>query len=264
MSFRGGTSSVFMGLKRKGRCMRLVYLVSALVVGFSVATADAAVQYIVDVQPIVTSDDDGSNTSTFFGNSTQAAEIKLRVDEIWAQAGVMVNWFEPNFWDSTWARIGDPEDEPRANDFSLIHSEGADAGVAHPDSHVIDMYFIGRLSGRDYLGDNTAAGLAYVGQPGITMYVGENLPGFAGGRDVVAQVVAHEIGHNLGLDHLDVEGNLMHTSGNEGGDELNDDQIETVLQSDLLTVIPEPATASFLLGGALLLAGRRDRRRRAA
>ena len=51
------------------------------------------------------------------------------------------------------------------------------------------------------LGENNAAGLARIASNGIAAFSGDNLLTFANGRDVIASVMAHEIGHNFGLDH---------------------------------------------------------------
>ena len=88
------------------------------------------------------------------------------------------------------------------------------------------MYFVEIAAGFADTTENTANGLAYVNDNGITMHVGDNLPSFLGGRDVVARVVAHEIGHNLGLDHVSDTNNLM----NDGSD-LNVSQITTIVNS---------------------------------
>ena len=84
------------------------------------------------------------------------------------------------------------------------------------------------------LGENSANGLAFISNPGIAIQIGDNLPLTAGGRNVIAEVTAHEIGHNLGLTHLEVDGNLLAPGGfGNGGSDLNEDQIATALNSPL-------------------------------
>ena len=56
------------------------------------------------VQPIVVSDDDGTDTATFFGTVTQQSEIEGFIDTIWGQAGIDVDFLTPNSWNNTFGR----------------------------------------------------------------------------------------------------------------------------------------------------------------
>jgi hypothetical protein len=88
------------------------------------------------------------------------------------------------------------------------------------------MYFVEVAAGFSDTGENTTNGLAFVDYNGLTMHVGDNLPSFSGGRTIIAQTAAHEIAHNLGLDHVNDPTNLM-----DDGDELTPSQIATILSS---------------------------------
>ena len=191
--------------------------------GDRVAQADVIER--VTINPIIVSNSDGSNTAELFGTATQEAEIKRLIDEIYLQAQVDVEWLAPQAYNNTFANIGNGGTRPNS-DLTTVVNAGDSAGIGNSSSLFIDMYFVEIAAGFADTTENTANGLAYVNDNGITMHVGDNLPSFLGGRDVVARVVAHEIGHNLGLDHVSDTNNLM----NDGSD-LTVSQITTIVNS---------------------------------
>lgn len=208
----------------------------------------------VTVQPIIVADNNGSNRAEFFGTSAQQSIIEGFIDDIWAQAGIDVDFLPSTTWNSTDAN----------NNLSLFPTiNAADAaGVNNSDPNVINMYFVNMMGG-GAPGENSASGVGVVDGNGVRQFVGTNLLDFTGGQEVIASVVAHEIGHNLGLPHIVMADNLMQAAGSSNdGEELNSAQIATALNSGLsvdVSVTPPPPpppvpvpAAAWLFGSALL------------
>ncbi len=251
------------------------FIVSSVVVGFTLVTAPASsalvlnsamtITDVVTVQPIILSDTGGGNTANYFGDASQSATIMGHVDSIWAQAGIDVNFLSANTWNNTFANSGNGSDPRPQSDLNTIATDGDAAGVSSGSLDIINMYFVLHSAGHSLLSANSAAGLASLPGNTVTQYVGTNLLGFAGGLEVIASVVAHEIGHNLGLGHFMSGGqNLLQPgSSSDQGERLTAGQISTALASNLsasVTPVPiPPAIALFLSGLAIFGFMRRKR-----
>jgi len=180
------------------------------------------ITHLVTVQPIIVSDSDGSNTAEMFGNASQSAIIESLIDTIWAQAGIDVKWLAPNYWSNSTANSG-------GYSLSSLGSLGASAGVANADPFVLNVYFSEITVDGSDRGENSVNGLGWVGANGINLAVGDSLVTWLDGQEIVASVVSHEIGHNLGLDHASAP-NLM--APGDSGETLNSSQISAAWSSN--------------------------------
>ncbi len=181
----------------------------------------------IRVQPIIASNTNGSNTAEYFGTEEQAFDITRLIDEIFLQANVDVQWLDARTYNNTFANVGNNGSGVRSsNDLFTVADAGDAAGIGHSDDLVIDMYFVQTSAGFAPQGNNVANGLAFVDGNGITIHIGDDLPTFQSGRDVVAQVAAHELAHNLGLQHVQSATNLL-----GDGDQITSSQRTTILNS---------------------------------
>jgi len=176
----------------------------------------ATITHHVQIQPIRVKNDQGIPATTL-GTPEESAYILDQVNRIWAQLGVRIDWLAFNDYTSDFAYDGDGDYSvnPRpSGDLGLIVNN---AGVPPKNANaiVINMFFVEIVPFFPHLDDTFANGYAALDGNGIAMHIGAELAGFGEqGLDVIASVLAHEIGHNLGLDHLpDSENNLMSSPG---------------------------------------------------
>ena len=149
-----------------------------------------------------------------------------------------IEFLPTRFVQSTFINFGDGTGERTTADLAETIALGDEAGVGSDDPLVIDMYFVQRVPGFDVTTEFTSNGLAFVGAPGTSIFNGPSLHAFDGGRAVIASVTAHEIGHNLGLEHSTIPFNLMLAGGSDDrGDNLSEEQIEIALNSNLSQVV---------------------------
>ena len=182
----------------------------------------------ITVQAIVVSNDNGSNTSLSFGSSAKELEIKQTINDIYAQAQVEVVWLATNFWNNTWANFGNAGSSERpSEDLNQIASMGDAAGVGSSNPLVLDMYFVQVSPCHIPKGPNNVSGCGNRPGNNSVMYVGANRVDL--GDDGPAEVIAHEFGHNLGLPHVSIVGNLMESGGD--GVDLTSSQISTIIDS---------------------------------
>jgi hypothetical protein len=187
----------------------------------------------LDIQIIQTSLNGGLLPATIFGSATQRADIEADIDLIWSQAGIDIE-FLPTItkYANTFAFQGSLSPRP-TGDLNAMIANASEAGKLNSNPKVVNMFFVEIVPGFAQLTQWSAAGIANIGANGMAIFTGESLLGSLENREVIAGVVAHEIGHNLGLSHTATGGpNVMSPKGTS--EQLTTQQINTALQSSLL------------------------------
>ncbi len=156
----------------------------------------------VVVQPIRANKADGT-AATFMGNLASQTYIKRQVNRIWSQVGVTVEWRPLFEFTDDFSYDGSPTDysvvQRPSSDLDAVLT-GAGAPLTDTTGLVVNAFFVGICPGAN-LSQSGARGLARVDQSGMCISLASSLMDTELGRDAAASIIAHEIGHNLGLLH---------------------------------------------------------------
>jgi hypothetical protein len=205
--------------------MRWQAVFAALVVCLAPVAAQAAIivnaarpiTHRVTVQLIETALNNGTSPATVFGNASQRASIEAGIDTIWAQAGIDIA-FLPGVvrYNNTFAYQGTSGTDvrPQSDLNAILNNASTTGGILNSNPLIINLFMVNVVPGYKPLGVNIAAGLARIAANGISAFADDNLLNFQNGLDAISNVIAHEIGHNLGLNHAATGGaNLMSPQG---------------------------------------------------
>lgn len=160
---------------------------------------DVVLETVVErvvVQPILVSDNDGSNRSSFFGPPIEEAETLARIDRVFNQAGVDVQFLDAVPFNNTFVNSGFTEERP-ASDLPAIISAGEAAGVVNDDPNVINIFFVQNAPGTAISGISPVNAAVLNGN-GVVLEVVDLLES-AGNRQRNAFATVQGIARNLGL-----------------------------------------------------------------
>lgn len=182
-------------------------------------------RYVIMVQPIIVQSDNGENPASM-------SLPEDLVDKAYSPADIDFVFFEPIYYNSTKARDGEIN-------LDQIVKEAKNQHLIRGNGDIVNMFFVNKVDGK-------------TGPLGRGMF-GGNITFIALGnsktidqRFMEAFVIAHEVGHNLGLNHAVDDVNVPNSIPNIQGEgsyedridpinSLNDYQIEEIHKSSLVT-----------------------------
>lgn len=180
--------------------------------------------FVIMVQPIIVQNDNGENPASF-------ALPEHLVDEAYSRAKIDFVFFEPIYYNNSQARDGEIN-------LDQIVEEASIQGLIRGNGDIVNMFFVNKVEGKS-------------GPLGRGLFEG-NITFIALGESdsddqkfMEAFVIAHEVGHNLGLNHAVDDPNVPDSIPNIQGDgsyedrinpinSLNDYQIDQIYKSPLV------------------------------
>ncbi len=222
------------------KTLKLLCLLPSLVL---LATPLMADPFAVTIQPIHVRDDGGFPPLAGLGVFSSEG-----VNAFWNQAGIEIVFLPTvNFDNSAWLDVStDPLNTTQNRVIDLFTQPGH---MQNSDPLVLNLWFVNEIEMGLISGTSLQGGNGMVVRGGITIEQSD-------------RVIAHILGHNLGLTHVADSTNLMALPP---GNLLNHNQIDIAQSSEFAIDVAVPEPTSFLLMGtglgALGLIGYRRRKK---
>jgi hypothetical protein len=175
------------------------------------------IRHQLSVRYVVTETETGTRAKDF-GTPAQHAYIENEVRRILAQSGIDVA-FQPDqaTWTSGYAYAGASSDTGARTTSDLNWIFDNIPGPYYPlDEGIVTVVFCKRTPGWAERGFYQTNGYAFIGWNGVTFFLGDGMLDNNGNMDIVAAVLAHEISHNFGLQHIVNPENLMNPTIHKG------------------------------------------------
>lgn len=207
-----------MNLLEKYLCLLL--FISSL----TVSKAQNQQPFILIVQPIILQSDEGTDPAS-------VAVPEVLVDRAYQKSNVDFYFLEPIYYNNTKARDG-------LINLDQIVKEAKEANLIKGQNDIVNMFFVNAVDG-----NQGPLGRGMMG--GNITFISLGANNDTNHKDMQAFVIAHEVGHNLSLQHAVDDPNVPDTIPNIQGDgdfkdridpkySLNQHQIDIIHQSQLI------------------------------